>query len=151
MDIIPCMCVGLTGGLFLPSSPSRSISSHPISDTCPIYLILLGLFTSLICSEVCMLQTSSLRSFLHPPITSSFSDPNIFLSTLFLNTVSLCFSLSASDQVSYPYKTRGKIIVLYILLCMLSDGSIRLITCKQREDKRKCPHDIGDSCDTGHG
>ena len=34
---------------------------------------------------------------------------------------------------------------------MLSDASIYCMTCKQREDKRNCAHDIGGSCDTGHG
>jgi hypothetical protein len=35
--------------------------------------------------------------------------PNILLSTLFSNT------LSVSDQDSYPYQTTGKIIFLHIL------------------------------------
>jgi len=39
--------------------------------------------------------------------------PNILLSTLFPNNLSL-FSLSMRDQVSHPYETAGKIIVLYI-------------------------------------
>jgi hypothetical protein len=34
--------------------------------------------------------------------------PNILLSTLFPNTLSLCSSLSATDQVSHPYKTTVK-------------------------------------------
>jgi hypothetical protein len=38
--------------------------------------------------------------------------PNILLSTLFSKTLSLCSSLSVRDQVSYPYKTTGKIITL---------------------------------------
>ena len=42
--------------------------------------------------------------------------PNILLITLFSNTLSLCFSLSVTDQVSHPYKTTGKIIVLCILI-----------------------------------
>ena len=35
--------------------------------------------------------------------------PNILLNTLFSNTLSLRSSLSVGDQVSYPYKTTGKI------------------------------------------
>jgi hypothetical protein len=46
-----------------------------------------------------------LCNFLHSPVTSSFLGPNIFLRTLFSNTLSLCSSLSARDQVSHPYKT----------------------------------------------
>jgi hypothetical protein len=119
------LCVGLTCGLsfLFPHQIPMRISAHPISNTCPIYIILLGLFTLLICSEVCTLQSSSLCSFLYPLITSYFSDPYIFLSTLFLNTVSLCSFLSARDQLSYPYKTTGKIIVFCILLCVFSDDS----------------------------
>jgi hypothetical protein len=43
---------------------------------------------------------------------------NILLSTLFSNTLSLYSSLNVKDQVSHPYRTTGKIIVLYILICM---------------------------------
>jgi hypothetical protein len=40
--------------------------------------------------------------------------PNI-LNTLFSNTLGLCSSLNVRDHVSHPYRTTGKIIVLYIL------------------------------------
>jgi hypothetical protein len=60
--------------------------------------------------------SSSLCSFLHSPVTSSLLGPNILLNTLFPNTLSLCYSLNVSDQVSHPYKTTGKIIVLIILV-----------------------------------
>ena len=59
--------------------------------------------------------SSSLCSFLNSLITSFLLGPNI-LNTLFSDTLSLRSSLSVSDQVSHPYKTRGKIIVLYILI-----------------------------------
>jgi hypothetical protein len=42
--------------------------------------------------------------------------PNILLGTLFSKTLSLHSSLNASDQVSHPYRTNGKIIVLYMPL-----------------------------------
>jgi hypothetical protein len=42
--------------------------------------------------------------------------PNILLSTLFSNTLSLCSSLNVRDQVSHPYRTIGIIIFLYILI-----------------------------------
>ena len=38
----------------------------------------------------------------------------IFLSPLFSNTLSLCFSRTLRDQFSHPYKTMGKLVVLYI-------------------------------------
>ena len=40
----------------------------------------------------------------------------IFLGILFSNILSLHSSLSVNDQVSHPYKTTEKIIVLYILI-----------------------------------
>jgi hypothetical protein len=55
-----------------------------------------------------------LCNFLHSPVTSSLLGPNILLKTLFSNTLSLCTSLSMRDQVSHPYKTTGRIVVLYI-------------------------------------
>ena len=59
--------------------------------------------------------SSSFCSFLHSPVTSSLLSPNILLSTLFSYTLSLHSSLNMSDQVSHPYKTTGKVIILNIL------------------------------------
>ena len=60
-------------------------------------------------------RISSSCSFLHYCVTSPLLGPNILLNTLFSNTLSLSSSLNGSDQVSHPYKTTGKIIVL--ILC----------------------------------
>ena len=60
--------------------------------------------------------SSSLCSSLHSPVTSSLLGPNILLNTLFSNTLSLRSSVHVSDQVLHPYKTKGKIIFLYILI-----------------------------------
>jgi hypothetical protein len=54
------------------------------------------------------LWSSSLCSFLQPPVTSSLFGPNIPLSTLFSNTLTLCPALDVQNQVSCPYKTIGK-------------------------------------------
>ena len=64
--------------------------------------------------------SSSLCSFLHSPVISSLPGPNTLLNTLFSNTLSLCSSLNISDQVSHPYKTTGKIIILYNLIFKFS-------------------------------
>jgi hypothetical protein len=69
------------------------------------------------------LWSFSLRNLLHSPVT-----PNIVLRILFSNILSLCPSLNVRDQVSHPYKTTGRIIVLYILTFTFRDS--------RREDKR---------------
>jgi hypothetical protein len=43
-----------------------------------------------------------------------------FYLTLFSNTLTLCSSLNIRDQVSHPYRTTGKSIVLYILILFYS-------------------------------
>jgi hypothetical protein len=60
--------------------------------------------------------SSSLCNLLHSPHTSSLLHPNIYLSTLFPNTLSLRSSLNVRDHVSHPYTTMGKIKDLYITL-----------------------------------
>jgi hypothetical protein len=67
-------------------------------------------------------RSFSLCNFLHSPVTSSLFGPNILLSTLFSNIHSLCSSLNVRDQVSHPYRTTGKIIVLYSLIFKFFDS-----------------------------
>jgi hypothetical protein len=69
-----------------------------------------------------------LCNFLHFPVSSSLLDPNILLSTLFSNTLSLCPSLDIRVQVSQPYKTTSRVMVLYILTFTFLDS--------RREDRR---------------
>jgi len=57
------------------------------------------------------------------PVTSTLFRPNIFLSTLFSNTLSLCSSVSVRERASRPYKT-GKITVLYIFVFMFWDVNL---------------------------
>jgi hypothetical protein len=87
---------------------------------CPAYHDLLDLNTLTVFSEVYKLWGSSLHSLLQPPTTSSLLHPNILLSSLFSDTLSLSSYLSVRDQVTHPYKTTGKIIVLYILIFKFS-------------------------------
>jgi hypothetical protein len=67
------------------------------------------------------LWRSSSCSFLQSPVTSSLLRPNILLSTLFSNTLSQSSSLKVRDQVSHPYRTTAKIIVLYIPISTFLD------------------------------
>jgi hypothetical protein len=87
----------------------------PISATCPAPLILLDYFTQRELSEEYRPLSSSLYSFLHSPVTLSLLGPNNLLNTLFSNTLSLRSYLNVSDQVSHPYTTTAKIIILYTL------------------------------------
>jgi hypothetical protein len=87
----------------------------PIRATYPAHLILLDFITRTILSEYCRSLSSSLCSFLYSPVTLSPLGSNILLNALFSNTLSLRSSPNVSDQDSYPYKTTGKIIVLYVL------------------------------------
>jgi hypothetical protein len=63
------------------------------------------------------LWSSSLCSFLQPPVTSSLS-VQIFSSAPWSQTpsvyVRICSSLNVRDQFSHPYRTTDKIMVLYI-------------------------------------
>jgi len=63
---------------------------------------------------VCTLALS-LCSFLHSLVTSSLLGPNILLSTLFSNTLSLPSFLNVSDQVLHPYKKKRQ---NYISICL---------------------------------
>jgi len=95
-----------------PGSPKWSLSSRfphqnpvyvfplPIRATCPAHLILLDFITETILGEQYISLNSSLCSFLHSPVSSYLLGPNILLSTLFSNTLSLRSSLDANDSVA---------------------------------------------------
>ena len=104
-----------------------------IHATCPAHLILLDFITRTILGEQYRSLSSSLCNFLHSPVTPSPLGPNIPLNTLFSNTLSLCSSLSVSDQDSHPYKTTDRIIVLYILICIFFIANWKKRFCTERQ------------------
>ena len=86
-----------------------------IRATCPAHLSNLNLRFLITLGEEYNACSSTLCNFHHFPVISSLSAPNIFLSTLFLNTLNLCSSLNVRDQVSQSYNAISNIIVLYVL------------------------------------
>lgn len=73
-----------------PNSPTRATKPpHPF-----IFVILI------FCGH--KLLSSSIRNFLHPPVTSSLTGPSSFLSNLPSNTTSSSLTIK---QVSHPYTT----------------------------------------------
>jgi len=104
-----------TRTLYTPLLSSPLLSS--IRATCPVIS-----FFSILSPEQ-YLVSSTMCSFLHYPVNSSFLVLNILLNTLFSNTHSLRPSLNVSDQVSHPHTT-SKIIILYILLFIFLDSKM---------------------------
>jgi hypothetical protein len=101
-----------------------------IRATFHAHLIRLVFITRIIFGDEYSSSSSSLCSLLHPSVASSLLGPNILLSTLFSNILSLCSSCSVTDQLSHPYKTTGKIIVLCTLIFVFLDSNL--------EHKRFC-------------
>jgi hypothetical protein len=75
------LCLDLACGRFHSGFPTFLFSCTHAAFPAP--LILLDLIIQIIFSDEYMLQSSSLCSFLHPPIISSLFSPNILHSTLF--------------------------------------------------------------------
>jgi hypothetical protein len=91
-------------------------SLPPIHATCPTDVIFLDITILIKLGEEYKSCSSSLCSFLHPPVTPHFFGQNILLSTLFSNTFILYSSYITRDKISHPYITIDKIIVSFILI-----------------------------------
>jgi len=81
----------------------------PTRATYAAHLILLDLISQKILGEQYWSLSSSLCSFLHSHVTSSLLGPNILLSTLFSNTLSLRSSLSVTTKFHTHAKQQVKL------------------------------------------
>ena len=95
------LCLGLPCILFPSGFPTKTIYKSLLSSiraTCPAHAIHIDLITRTILGEEYRSLSSSFCSFLHSPVPLSFLGPNMLLSTLFSNTLSLPTSLNVSDK-----------------------------------------------------
>jgi hypothetical protein len=84
---------------------SSVINLPPIRATCLAQLIVLDFMTRTSLGGKHRSCNYSSLGFLHSPVTRSILCPNVFLSTLFSKTLSLCLSFNLKDGDSRPYKT----------------------------------------------
>jgi hypothetical protein len=110
------LCLSLPSGLFLQVSPPKPFMHFFLSPMChvphpshPLWFDHSDYISwGMQMLKFLIMQFSPLCSYLY------LLGPKIFLSSLFLNT--LCSSLSVSNQVPLTYKTRGKILVLCVVI-----------------------------------
>jgi hypothetical protein len=97
--------LGLPSALLPSCFPNNNLDAFLFSlirATFPAHLNLLELIIPIIFGEDHKFRSSSLCSLLHPPVTTSVFGPNILLSTLFSNTLSLSSFLNVREQVPHP-------------------------------------------------
>ena len=109
--ILILFCISTCGSckwsFSLQVSPPNPVytSPLPISAICPVHLILLNLITQKIFGEAYRSLCFSLCRFLHSPVTLSLLGPNILLSTLFSNILSLRskFQTCTKNRQNYSF------------------------------------------------
>jgi len=81
---------------------------YPTRAPYSTHLILHYLITRIIFAKECRSHRSKLSNFLRAPIIFSLPNQNIFLSSLFSNTLSLSSTLIVKDQVSHQSPMQNK-------------------------------------------
>jgi hypothetical protein len=92
--------LGISTGLSSSGFPTKILHPFlcsPTRATNPAPLIPLDLICLMVFGDEYKLWNSPLCNFLHSSITSYLSGPNILLSTMFSNTLSLCSSLNVRN------------------------------------------------------
>ena len=122
----PCICI---------SSPPYALHALPISQFyhpnnvgwgVQIIKLLIMWYSPLPCYLIPLRpKYSPLQPFLkHPQSTWTKSSCCVLILYIIKWTLSLHFSLNASDLVSHPYKTTDRIIVLYTLIFTFLDSNL---------------------------
>ena len=100
--------------LFPSAFPTKTLHPlllSPMCVTCPAYLILLNLISQSYLLRIINFEAPHYDLFFYPLLTPASEAQRLFLGFLFSDTLSLCSSISVTDQVLHPYKTTDKIRV----------------------------------------
>jgi hypothetical protein len=113
--------LGLPSGFFPSGFPINNLYAFLfaiVHAICPAHHIHHDLIILTVLREQYNLWSSLLCSFLQPPVTSSLFGPNILLSTLFSNTLSLRSSFNVRNQLVESWMaTKTKSFVFYVTIC----------------------------------
>ena len=103
--ILPSMSSSSKWSFSLSSPHQRPVCTSPVTiyATTPAHPILIFLITWTIFTEMYRSYISTLYSLLLTPVTSFFIGPNLVLSSLFSNDLSLRSHFHKSVQVSHPH------------------------------------------------